>query len=137
MCGWGVCAWWTSHSGSPDGQNSLSWKQYFDKLKLSPFTCFSLYSFHNKMIMTDYFNHTLYIYSSPHRSTNKILTADCGSSPFHTGASLITGCCICCYSRAETLTVSSCIAATRVSHTDIMIDFWIHLFERKIQEEAS
>lgn len=53
--------------------------------------------------------------------------ADGGSSPFHAGSSLITGCCVGCYRRAEALTVSSRIASTCVSHTSIIIVFGVHL----------
>lgn len=63
-------------------------------------------------------------------NTNKILTANFRSPPFHAGSGLITGCCVGWYSRAETITIPPRVAGTSVSHTRIIIVLWIHLFER-------
>lgn len=73
--------------------------------------------------------HSLFKEKSPHKNTT--LTADGGSSPFYAGSGFITGCCIGCDGRAETLTISSCIAGTRISHTCIMIILRLHLFGGK------
>lgn len=73
----------------------------------------------------------------PYRNTIKPLTTDSWSSPFDTGSGLITGCCVRRYSRAETLTISTCIAGTSVCHAGFKIAFWIHLFERNHCEERA